>query len=61
MFSYSNSAFIEAETNYRRERLAHDWSPSRAGEQDALLAARRHVALRPGWALSGMLGRFRHA
>jgi hypothetical protein len=61
MFSYSNSAFVEAEANYRRERLVHDWSPSRAGEQDGLLAARRHLSMRPGRTLRGMLGRYRHA
>jgi len=61
MFSYSNPAFIEAEARYRRERLAHDWSPRRAGEQDALLAARSHVTFRRAWTLRGMLGRYRHA
>jgi hypothetical protein len=61
MFTYSNPAFIEAEAGYRRERLAHDWSPSRAGEQDALHAARGHVTFRRGRTLRGMLGRHRHA
>jgi hypothetical protein len=47
MFSYSNSALVDAEVRYRREQLSRDWSPRRAGALDAMLAARGRLAFQP--------------
>lgn len=61
MFSYSNPALVEAEASYRRERLAHDWSPRKASELDAAHAAHTHFAFPSARTLRGMVRRHRHA
>jgi hypothetical protein len=61
MVMYSNQAFVDAEARYRRERLAQDWSPRRAGELDAAPAPRAHASFPAARTLRGMVRRHRHA
>jgi hypothetical protein len=61
MFSYSNPGFVDTEARYRRERLAYDWSPRRAGELDAASATHVHFGLPSARTLRGMVRRHRHA
>jgi hypothetical protein len=61
MFSYSNPAFIDAETRHRRERLAQDWSPRRGAALDAVVTGRARLAFHPAAALRSPFRRHRHA
>jgi hypothetical protein len=61
MFSYSNSALVDAEVRYRREQLARDWSPRPAAPLDAMLTARGRLAFQPVRTLRATARRHRHA